>query len=211
MRHATLLMVAGMLLSAAAAPALADSIWARAAGNRAAIHTDDTARQIGDVLTIVIAESSVIDNETNRNLDKKSSRTGSADGTLDLANILWPVGKHIFDFPKLSLNSSATNKFDGKATYDTKRTVEDKITVTVQDVLPNGNLVVLGKRHRRLAGDTQTVQASGIVRPSDVTFANTVQSDLVAEFRITYADGARENRFVKPGWLARLLNILNPV
>ncbi|KKL19569.1 hypothetical protein LCGC14_2464150 [marine sediment metagenome] len=199
-----------LALATVAAPAWAGSIWSRARGRRTAIHVDDTARRTGDILTIVIDEESIIDNETNRNLDKQNSRTGSTTGTLDLANILFPVGKHIFDFPKLSLDSSAKTKFDGKATYDTTRSMEDQITVTVQDVLPNGNLVVLGMRQRSVAGDVQTMRVSGIVRPSDITFANTVQSDMVADFRISYSDGARENRFVKPGWLARLLNILNP-
>ena len=210
MKSVSVFLAACLVASVAAAPAAADLIYNKASCRKGVIHADDTARRVGDVLTIIIEERSVIDNETNRNLDKSSERKGSTDGTLDLANILWPIGKHIFDFPKLSLDASAASKFDGKATYDTDRKVEDKITVTVHDVLPNGNLVVLGTRGRGVDGDKQTVQASGIVRPSDITFTNTVQSNLVAEFQVRYLDGARENRFVKPGWLERILNALNP-
>jgi len=210
MKNATAVLAASMALCVAAAPALGGSIWAKAACRKAAMHTDDTARRVGDVLTIIISEHSVIDNETNRNLEKSEERKAATDGTLDLANVFATVGKHIFDFPKLNLDASASNKFGGKATYDTERKVTDKMTVIVQDVLPNNNLVVLGKRERGVAGDKQTIWVSGIVRPSDVTFANTVQSDLVAEFSVRYTDGVRENRFVKPGWLARVLNALNP-
>jgi flagellar L-ring protein precursor FlgH len=208
MKSVSVFVAACLGVSVAAAPA--DLIYNKASCRKGVLHADDTARRVGDVLTIIIEEHSVIDNETNRNLDKSSERKASTDGTLDLANILWPIGKHIFDFPKLSLDSSAGSKFDGKSTYDTERKVADKITVTVHDVLPNGNLVVMGARGRGIAGDKQTVLVSGIVRPSDISFANTVQSGLVAEFQVRYADGAREERFVKPGWLARIFNALNP-
>jgi len=210
MRNALRIVLAGALVSVVVWPALAGSIWARSRCRTAAIHADDTARCIGDVLTIIIKEHSVIDNETNRNNDKSSTRTGSTDGTLDLANIFWPVGKHIFDFPKLSLNATAQNKFDGKAAYDSERKVEDKVTVIVQDVMPNGNMVLLGRIEREVAGDRQTIQISGIVRPSDITFANTVNSDQVADLRITYTDPLPEKLFTKPGWLARILDLLNP-
>ena len=210
MKSVSVFLAACLGVSVAAAPAAADLIYNKASCRKGVMHADDTARRVGDVLTIIIEERSVIDNETNRNLDKSGERKASTDGTLDLANILWPIGKHIFDFPKLSLDSSAASKFDGKATYDTERTMDDKITVTVHDVLPNGNLVVMGARGRGIAGDKQTVLVSGIVRTSDISFANTVQSGLVAEFQVRYADGVREERFVKPGWLARIFNALNP-
>jgi len=191
-------------------PAQGGSIWGKAACTKQAIHADDTARRVGDTLTVVIKERSVIENETNRNQDKKTGRTASTGGTLDLANILATVGRHIFDFPKLELDSSSQTKFDGKASYDSDRSVADQITVTVQDVLPNGNLVIVGTRERGTAGDSQVVRVSGIVRPSDITFTNTVRSDQVADFRMWYSDRGPEKRFTRPGWLSRILNFLNP-
>ena len=210
MKNVTAMFAASLALCMGIAPVLGGSIWAKATCRRAAIHTDDTARRVGDILTIIIDEHSVIDNETNRNLEKSEERKAATSGTVDLANVLATVGKHIFDLPKVTVDATASSKFDGKATYDTDRAVTDKMTAIVQDVLPNGNLVVLGRRERGIAGDKQTIWVSGIVRPSDVTFANTVQSDLIAEFNIRYTDGVRENRFAKPGWVARVLNALNP-
>ena len=190
--------------------AQAGSIWARASRRTRQLFSDDTAREIGDVLTIVIDEKSTIENETNRKMDKNTSRAASMDGTLDLANILWPVGKHIFDFPKLDFSSSSATSFDGGADYDTDRTWTDEITVVVEDVQPNGNMVVLGRRMRTVAGDSQVIEISGIVRPSDIDFDNTVASSKVANFHIVHRTVGRENRFTKPGWLGRIFNILNP-
>jgi len=204
------LLAASVMLLSAAWPASAGSIWAKASCNGRALHADDTARGVGDSITIVINERSVIENETTRTQDKGSSRAAKMEGTVDLANLIGSVGKHIFDFPKLDMASSAETKFDGKANYDSDRSVADQITVTVQDVLPNGNLVILGSRERCVAGDKQIIQVSGIVRPSDITFANTVRSDQVADFRVHYSHRGPENHFTRPGWLARILNFLNP-
>ena len=82
--------------------------------------------------------------------------------------------------------------------------------MTVEDVLPNGNLVVIGMRERVVDGDGQTVQTSGIVRPSDIAFDNTVSSKKVADFKMVYKSRGQDSLFTRPGWLARILNALNP-
>ncbi|MHC4295078.1 MAG: flagellar basal body L-ring protein FlgH [Planctomycetota bacterium] len=188
----------------------AGSIWAKGSRRTCQLFTDSKAQDLGDVLTIVIEEDSKIENETSRKMDKTTARKAEMDGTLDLANILQPIGEHIFDFPKLDFTSSSSTEFDGGADYGTDRSMDDKITVVVEDVQPNGNLVVLGSRTRDVAGDKQIIQISGIVRPEDITFDNTISSSRVANFHIVHKTIGRENRFTKPGWLGRLANLLNP-
>ncbi|MHC4716271.1 MAG: flagellar basal body L-ring protein FlgH [Planctomycetota bacterium] len=199
------------VLAVAAGAASAGSIWKRGTRRMKRITIDDAAREVGDVITITIRERSVIENDTSRKMDKTTSRKAGTSGTLDLANLIGQsVGKHIFDFPKLDLDFSSETKFDGNTDFGSDRSVEDKITVTVEDVLPNGNLVVFGKRQREVEGDTQIVQVSGIVRPGDIGFDNTVDSDRVANFRLVYKGQGQEPKFSKPGWVGRLLNRLNP-
>jgi len=186
------------------------SIWAKSRGRARKLYTDDTARKVGDSLTIVIEEQAKIENEVTRTMDKSSSRSAKSSGKFDLGNLVsWLEGR-IFELPNVDVGATAANKFDGKAEFESDRKVSDKITVTVEDVLPNGSLVVLGKRERLVDGDKQIVQASGIVRPSDITFDNTVDSKKVADFKIVYKSAGQENHFTKPGWLARIVNALNP-
>jgi flagellar L-ring protein precursor FlgH len=78
------------------------------------------------------------------------------------------------------------------------------------DVLPNGNLVVMGTRRRNIAGDTQTIEASGIVRPSDIAYDNTVQSERVADFNIVTKNGGVSAPYTKPGWLGRVFDVIWP-
>lgn len=193
----------------------AGSIWARANTGtlRPRTYEDDVARRVGDVLTIIINERSVIDHETKRDMEKKSDRSIKASGTVNLEEIPhWWGGRSTsgLKLPTIDASSQASTKFEGEADYESERTVTDRITVTVHDVLPNGNLVVLGSRRRNVDGDVHLVCVSGVVRPSDITFANTVSSEQVADFHMVTVVKGPENRFTHPGWLGRILNLLSP-
>ena len=207
LRCIVLTLAAGALL---AGSAKAGSIWARGSRRTQSIFTDDTARDVGDILTITIDEQTKIENETSRELDKSETRDAEMGGTLDPANLLAQVGKYIFDFPNLDFGSSAESTFAGGADYGSDRSLTDKISVVVEDVLPNGNLVVLGTRTRTVGGDTQIIQASGLVRPSDINIDNEVDSTRVADFHIVFKARGQEEDFVNPGWLSRLANTVSP-
>jgi flagellar L-ring protein precursor FlgH len=200
-----------MVLGGAAEAALAGSIWEKASAKARAIHSDDTARRRGDSITVVVVERSTIANDTNRKLEKKDERTADMSGTFDPAKLFAkPVGKNVFSFPVLDYTSSGETKFDGKSNYGSDNSLTDQVTVTVQDVLPSGDLVIAGTRVRDLDGDLQTIQISGIVRPSDIAFDNTVSSAKVANFKVSYSGKGPANQYTKPGWLARLIDLFNP-
>ena len=208
------LAVAGLAIAVLAGGAAhGGSIWARASRRTRELFSDDIARDVGDILDVVIAEKTKIETETNRKMDKKTSRSAKAGGGVhlkDIASILGPLIRRTFNFPTIDIDSSSSVKFDGGGGYDTDRSMDDRIPVVVEDVLPNGNLVVLGSRIRQYAGDSQVITVSGIVRPSDVSFDNSVSSSRVANFHIVHKTLGRENRIVNPGWATRLFNILNP-
>ncbi len=205
-----------MVAALAAAPAGAGSIWAKATGPRGTrivrVYDDDKALGIGDILTIVVAEHSVINHETTRESDKAANRNATASGNINLRDVgmWWGNRNSSFVNPDVGLTSTAGSDFTGNADYETDRLVTDQITVSVVDVLPNGNLVVMGARQRHVDGDTQVLRVSGVVRPSDITFANTVASQRVADFRMIVDVDGPEQLWTKPGWLGRILNFLSP-
>ena len=209
--------VAGLLVVATvAAGARADSIWAKAQGKRGTrvirIYEDDKALGVGDILTIIINEHSVIENETTRETDKTSNRSATMSGTVNLRDVGSWYGNRNSNhrLPDVNTTSTGTSSFAGSADYETDRLVTDQVTVVVRDVLPNGNLVVLGIRRRNVEGDTQIIEVGGVVRPSDITRLNTVASDRVADFRMVVKVEGAERRWTKPGWLGRILNWLSP-
>jgi flagellar L-ring protein precursor FlgH len=200
-----------MVLGAGLAAARAGSIWEKASVKARAIHSDDTARRRGDSITVVVVEKSTLAKDTSRKMEKKDERTADMSGTFDPAKLFaQPLGKNVFSFPVLDYKSTGETKFDGKSTYGNDNSLTDQVTVTVQDVLPDGTLVIAGTRVREMDGDRQTIQISGIVRPSDIAFDNTVSSAKVANFKVSYSGKGPANQYTKPGWLARLIDLFNP-
>ncbi|MHC4293317.1 MAG: flagellar basal body L-ring protein FlgH, partial [Planctomycetota bacterium] len=116
--------------------------------------------------------SSKIDNKAKRDLKKETDRSIAFNGEL---------GNYV-DLGDFGMSASSANELKGKADYKDERKFTDSVTAVVMDILPNGNLVVMGTRDRNIAGDIQTIEVSGIVRPSDVAFGNIINSNRVANF-----------------------------
>lgn len=178
----------------------AGSIWAKRDKNMKALYADDVARQIGDILTINITEDSKVDNKAKRDLQKETDRSTVFNGE---------VG-NFADLGEFGMSASSDNELKSKADYKDERTFVDSITVVVVDILPNCNLVVMGTRKRNIAGDIQTIEVSGIVRPSDIAFDNTVKSEKVADFRIITRNSGVAAPYTRPGWLGMIFDILWP-
>lgn len=183
--------------------AKAGSIWAKRDKNMKEVNADDIARQIGDILTIRIIEDSSVDNSASRNLDKTTSRSSAFDGELNIDHILPSI-------PGLTMSAETSNNLSSATDYKDDRLFEDLISVVVVDILPNHNLVVFGTRSRDIAGDKQSIEISGIVRPSDIDFDNTIDSEKVADFQIITKNSGPSTPYVNPGWLGRIMDFLWP-
>ena len=180
---------------------VAGSIWGRRNKNMKNLYSDDVAHRIGDILTINIIEESTVDNKAKRDMEKSDARSTVFNGEL---------GKFA-DIGEFGFGASSNNKLNGKADYKDERSFEDCVTVMVIDVLPtSGNLVVMGTRERTIAGDTQKIEISGVVRPSDISFNNSVSSQQVANFSIVSKNSGVADSYTKPGWLGNILNSISP-
>ena len=176
------------------------SIWAKRSKNMKALYSDDVARQIGDVLTIKVTENSTVDNKAKRDLKKETDRSTTFNGE---------VG-NFADIGEFGMSAGSGNELTSKADYKDERKYIDNITVVVVDILPNNNLVVMGNRQRNIAGDIQTIEMSGIVRPSDIEFDNTVKSEQVADFRLLTKNEGVADPYTRPGWLGTIFDIIWP-
>lgn len=195
---------AGLILAVWAGPLQAGSIWAKRSQASKPLYADDKANQIGDILTIVINEDHTVDNTIERDLSRSSERSFELDDD-DLS-----VGHVIPSISKLKVDVESEKTLSGKSDYKDERKIEDRISVVVEDIHPNGNLVVIGTRTREINGDTQIIQVSGIVRPRDILFDNTIRSDQVANFQmVSLAEGVTKE-FTKPGWLGKFLDAIWP-
>jgi flagellar L-ring protein precursor FlgH len=155
---------------------------------------DRRARFVGDLITINIAETT----QASKNSENKTSRSQSIDATIPTV-----VGLPLKALQGTALSASDSNNFDGKGQNTSANAFTGTITVTVIEVIPNGNLLVSGEKQIGLKEGEEFVRFSGVVNPNTITTANTVQSTQVADARIEYkANGFLDSAQVM-GWLGK--------
>ena len=170
----------------------AKSLWVD--NGSMSMYADKKARNVGDILTIVINES------TTQTATK--ARTNSKSGSLNVS-----AGTGIFDFIKaFSASGSDAFKADGSAT-DTNR-FNGQITVTVIEVLPNDNMIVEGVQSIWQNRDEHKITLRGTIRRDDVTMYNTVPSKRVADASIRFDGKGPLNAKQRQGILTQLFNFL---
>ena len=186
--------------------AMADSLWKKRDPQRAYLFYDSRARNVGDLLTLIISEASEVENSENRSMDKNSSNGVSGDYAAGSSGGLATQAANA----SLDFASSAKRAFSGKANYRDSREYTDHITVTVVDVLPNGNMVISGRRCLSIAGEQRTLVVSGVVRPIDLGPDNKISSRYVADLKTVYEGEGTSKKFTRQGWFSRAANKVWP-
>jgi len=203
MKFRKLLMSVSILVLCFCACSEGGSIWSKREKNMKNPYADDVARNIGDILTIKINEDSTTDNKAKRDLKKETDRSTTFNGNLGIDHLLPSI-------PGFTMAAESSNELNGKADYKDERSFVDSITVVVIDILPNGHLVVMGTRSREIAGDTQTIEVSGLVRVNDIAFDNTVKSEQVANFHLVTKNAGVSEPYNRQGWLGRFFDVVWP-
>ena len=164
---------------------------------------DRRPRNIGDVLTIVLQE--------NVSASKSSSINAGRNGGVNLGVKTVP---HFLDGlvgrGKVDTDISGSNDFKGSGGANAKNTFSGTITVTVQDVMINGNLKVIGEKQIAINQGTEFIRFSGVVNPRTISGSNTVISTQVADARIEYVGNGYIDEAQTMGWLQRLFFNLSP-
>jgi len=170
---------------------------------------DVVARRVGDVITVVLSESTSASKSAKTSADKdQSTEIASptffgATPTFNLPGII-PLDSNRNN--TLEQNLNATRSFEGEADSSQSNSLSGEITVTISDVLPNGNLVVRGEKWLTLNQGEEFIQISGMVRPQDISPQNTILSTQIADARIAYSGKGALAESNRMGWLARFFN-----
>jgi flagellar L-ring protein precursor FlgH len=169
------------------------------AGQEMALFADLKARRVGDVLTIVLNEST----NASKNAETKTSKTSAVTDTGPTI-----FGKSITTkgVPILDTTLSGSHTFDGEGTATQGNSFVGSITVTVTEVESNGNMVVEGDKTLKLNQGDEFIHISGVVRPADVATNNTVTSDKIADAHISYSGKGVIANANRMGWLTRFFN-----
>ena len=163
-------------------------------GSYQPLFEDRRARHVGDTLTVVINENI----SASRNSDSSAERQGSV--SYAVPKIAGLPGKFMQGG---AVTANSDNKFEGKGASTAANQFSGSVTVTVTEVLENGNLVVSGEKQIGINRDSQTVRLSGVVNPALIVAGNSVSSTQIADARIDFRGKGYIDEAQTMGWLQR--------
>ncbi|MDR3349134.1 MAG: flagellar basal body L-ring protein FlgH [Acidaminococcales bacterium] len=171
----------------------AESLWQN--NKKDNIYQDVKARNVGDILTIIISETSNATRSGTANNSKDASVNLSA-GSGSLLGWLTAHGANTKDSFKTSGNITNANRLTAN------------ITVQVVGIQPNGNLLLSGTQSIKQNKDTQMITITGEVRPQDISSNNTILSNYVANSKIAVTGKGPIMRKQRQGILTQIMNFL---
>ncbi|MHA7820946.1 MAG: flagellar basal body L-ring protein FlgH [Erythrobacter sp.] len=157
------------------------------------------ARGLGDMVTILLAEST----------STSKSTSGATDRSGEFGLIPPTAGPLGFLNPN-ALNASGGGSFNGSGNAAQQSQLTGAVTVTITHVYPNGTAEVVGEKQMALSQGDEWVQFAGRIRLVDIDGDNTLPSSRVANARIIYTGKGAVQRASRPGWLSRFFGAISP-
>ena len=167
------------------------------------LFSNPKATYIGDIVTIKIVETASASNQATTSTGRQSSLSGQIDAFFNLENKYANAGNNLNPFGQVA--GGIDNNFSGNGATTRKGDLSAHITAKVVDVLPNGNLIIVGTRQVQINNETQYIALSGTIRPRDISPENVILSTYISDAKITYSGKGVVNDRQKPGWMANIL------
>jgi len=173
-----------------------------ASGGWRPLFEDRRARQVGDTLTVSIDESTSASKAGGNKAERKSNLSQSVTAPNPLR--LFPQ-----QLAKAGISFDSTSAFDGKGSASENNSFVGAMSVTVLDVLANGNLIVAGEKQVAIGDSEEFIRFSGVVNPT-MMIGNSVRSTQVADARLEYRSRGTIDDAMRPGWFSRAFSVVNP-
>ena len=186
-----------MPLAAESQPVTDGAIWHD--GHDIPLFENAVARNVGDILTIRLVESTDA-SKSSSTTTKKASKADLPGPTI-AGRPVTVNGTQI-----LSAGMGNETSFNGEGASRQSNSLDGQVTVSVVRRLPNGNLLIRGEKLITINQGREFLQLQGIVRSIDILPDNTISSTKVANALITYSGKGAVANASAPGLLARFFN-----
>ncbi len=197
--------LAAAVLIGPAHVSFAGSLWKQETSR--SMFSDKRAHMVGDILTILVQESNSTTKEKNTKTAKKSGIDASINTFLyspAASGLMTKGGK----LP--ALNVTGANNFEGSGQINNSEKISDRIAVRVADVMPNGQLLLEGRRLTSFSNEKQEVVLRGMVRQEDISANNTIFSYNIADATIQFESKGAISDSTKKGWFTRVWDKVSP-
>ncbi|MEN9547355.1 MAG: hypothetical protein RLZZ356_2087 [Verrucomicrobiota bacterium] len=181
------------------------SLWSESSARL--LLADNRARHVGDILTIVVDENNESAKQNNTKTAKKTGISASISSFLFGAaqdGFLTRGGK----YPSMDMKSDKS--FEGGGTINNSERITARIAVRVTEVLPNGHMMLEGRRMTLVGGEEQEAVLRGVVRQEDIQPGNTVLSYNVADASIKFVSKGTVTDSQRRGWFTRAFDKITP-
>ncbi len=190
-------LTATFLMLLTIAPVSGQSLFGRGGSENSSMFEDrraPRARKIGDILTILVTESTSASNSSAIDTQKEAALNWTGPGGLKL--------------PGFSLSGDATNEFKGEGTTQRSQSIQARVSVHVVDVRPNGDLVLEGSRVIDINGESEVIYITGSINPFVIPVTNVIESFRVANLQVSYKGKGVLTEGARPGFLIRFVNLI---
>ena len=188
------------------APPRSNSLWR--SGSRA-FFKDLRANRVGDIVTIVI---DIDENAEMTNVTTRSRNNTENAGISNLFGYEQSITKFLPEALTpgnlVGTNSALSNR--GSGTISRGEAIEVTVAAVITQVLPNGNLVVHGRQETRINHEVRELQIAGIIRPQDISNANSIGLSQIAEARVSYGGRGHISDVQAPRWGSQIIDIIMP-
>ena len=161
---------------------------------------DKKALRVGDIITVVLTESTRASKTADTELKKDTEVSTTA------PSIFGRTPNFGSNTPNLGVELTSANAFKAETDSAQSNLLQGTISVTVQKVFANGNLAIKGEKWISLNQGSEFVRVSGLIRPEDISKDNQVESTKVANARIYYGGTGPLAEVNEEGWLSRFFN-----
>lgn len=158
-------------------------LWSAALSGQNSLYSDIKARKVGDVISVIIAESANASRESSRKNNSSNKMDVTAKASGNVASFL----------PLFGGSSSLGTSYDGKDGTAQKDKLTGRMTVRIVEISPEGMYRIEGERKLDVNGEENTMEVHGFIRPRDISTKNTVFSYNIANAEITYKKGGITN------------------
>jgi flagellar L-ring protein precursor FlgH len=163
------------------------------------LYSDVTARRVGDIITVTLAE--------NTAASKSAGNSSSKNSTVDVNPIIGLGGRAVnIGSQAIQLGMDSSSDFAGDSQASQSNSLQGNISVTVVEVLPNQNLIIRGEKWITLNNGDEYIRLTGIIRPADIAPTNEIQSTKIANARIQYSGTGSFARAQEKGWLTQFFS-----
>ena len=179
-------------------------------GALSSLFKDYKASKVGDVVTVILDESTTANNKANTNTSRDSSVKASIGGEFSNIGNLQPSYSG-------AVSGSFQPSFKGSGSTNRESSLKnlDGVTARVFKVLPDGNLVIAGSREITVNNETQCLTLAGLIQPRDIRYnmatqGYEVKSSRISDAKFVYSGEGVVAQRQSPGWLSNFLNVVWP-